>query len=646
MAGVVGAYETAPAIMLACEGEEMVLASANEAARAALGERFQFGRPVREMAPRLFDQRTIDLVDDVVDTVRATGRPITRPAWRMELHPDDRQPFEVFLDLTVTPWFADDGSVRGVLAHGVDVTETTKARNREALSARQTRHEVGALHDVMTLQDSLLPDWLPVLPGVEVAGCYLLAQNEQEAGGDWFDAVGLGDGRVALMVGDVVGHGASAAAAMGQLRAVTAERLTCGDDLPRVMRALDLFARQVPDARAATVCVVVLDTGSGRVEYCTAGHPPPLVVRPDLGRSRYLPHSGAAPLATTGEMTVAADHVDCGDIVVLYTNGILARPGRTPAASTVELGQLAVDAAAEPDLSVSSGPADRVCERVLELTTGRAGYSDDIAVLAAEVTETAPPLSLDLPADAHAVPIVIDALAEWLESMRVRDLDHIVVQHAVDELVTNIVEHAYSWAPDSIGTGWLTIDAELLASGDVQIRFTDTGRWRQASDETTRGRGLAIVRGMVDRLLVRRAETGTVATVRHRLSRPARMLTGVTTPAGRGREHLETKEQFALTTDVARLRLAGPLDAGHLDDLRGAMAAALEPERVVLDLAGVTRMPSAAVQALHLARQGAADRGQELVLYAPAGTTAQHVLELVRLPYVLTDPARGPQSDI
>ncbi len=108
---------------------------------------------------------------------------------------------------------------------------------------------------------------------------------------------------------------------------------------------------------------MVLDTATGRLEYCTAGHPPPLVVRPDAGLSRYLRHSGAAPLATTGEMTVAEDHVDCGDLVVLYTNGIMARPGRNLANSTVELGQVAVDARQSGPGSM--GRADRVCEQAL-----------------------------------------------------------------------------------------------------------------------------------------------------------------------------------------------------------------------------------------------------------------------------------------
>ena len=109
--------------------------------------------------------------------------------------------------------------------------------------------------------------------------------------------------------------------------------------------------------------------------------------------------------------------------------------------------------------------------------TRRTGYADDIAVLVAEVTEPQGPLHLDLPADGAAVPRVLDALASWLESIRVRELDHIVVQHAADELVTNIVEHAYA---SSRGPGRLTVDAELRPSGEVEIRFCDEGSWLPA----------------------------------------------------------------------------------------------------------------------------------------------------------------------
>jgi anti-sigma regulatory factor (Ser/Thr protein kinase)/ABC-type transporter Mla MlaB component len=616
LAGALAAHEAAPAITLSWVGEDLVLASANEAARHAFGDRCTLGRPVREIAPEV-DERTIEQMDDMVDTVLATGRSISRPAHRVQVHAEERGPFEVYWDLTLVPCFADDGSVSGVLAHGMDVTRTTQSA--------QSRVE----HDrtLVTLQDVLLPEFLPVLPGVEIAGRYLLAEDDLVAGGDWYDAVGLLDGRVALVVGDVAGHGVAAAAAMGRLRSVAQERLRSGADLPEVMRALDSFARMVPEASAATICVLLLDPTSGRLEYCTAGHPPPLVLCPDEAAYRYLPHSQAAPLATTGEMTVARDRVGPGDLVLLYTDGVLARPGRAPSASTVELGQVASDAAADTDNP--SGPADRVCRETLKAMTRRSGYADDIALLVAELTPLPKPLHLELLADSYALPRVLDALATWLEAMHVRELDHIVVQHAVDELVTNVVDHAYA---TSDHPGGLTVDAELLSSGEAEICFADSGAWVPPHGDRGRGHGLGMVRGMVDRLLVRGSEHGTVVVVQHRLSRPAWMLTGST----RGRRLRDPLESFTLAADATGLHLAGSLDRTGLDDLLGALDDVPEQGRVVVDLEGVTRLPSSAVQALHTASRKAADRGQDLVLYAPAGTTAQQVLELVRLPYVLT----------
>jgi anti-sigma regulatory factor (Ser/Thr protein kinase)/anti-anti-sigma regulatory factor len=378
----------------------------------------------------------------------------------------------------------------------------------------------------------------------------------------------------------------------------------------------------------------VLDTTTGRLEYCTAGHPPPLVVRPDTRRSRYLGHSGAAPLATTGEMGIAEDHLDCGDLVLLYSDGIVQRPGRSHASSTVELGQVMLDAATAPG---PSGPADHVCDEVLQLTTGSRGYADDVVLLVAEVTEPLEELHLDLPADETAVPVALEALDAWLESVRVRDLDHTVVQHAADELVSNVVDHAYGHGIGASRHGRLALDASLLGSGEVSMRVSDVGRWL-APGVDSQGRGLRIVRGMVDHLHVSGADQGTTATVRHRLSRPAPMLTGSDRWSGWRAPSLETVDAFTLVREGARLRLTGALDPAHMDDLRGALAEAPGSGPLVLDLTGVSRVPSTAVQALFAEQDGAEQRDQELVLFAPAGSPAQQVLELARLPYVLVDP--------
>src|SRR6185312_8527005 len=98
---------------------------------------------------------------------------------------------------------------------------------------------------VAELQEALLPTALPVLPRARIAARYLVAGQEQAAGGDWFDAIPLDGGAVALVVGDVVGHGLSASAAMGQLRAVLAELLAAEPDLRLVLGRTDAFAARM-----------------------------------------------------------------------------------------------------------------------------------------------------------------------------------------------------------------------------------------------------------------------------------------------------------------------------------------------------------------------------------------------------------------
>jgi anti-anti-sigma regulatory factor len=143
-----------------------------------------------------------------------------------------------------------------------------------------------------------------------------------------------------------------------------------------------------------------------------------------------------------------------------------------------------------------------------------------------------------------------------------------------------------------------------------------------------------MVRGLVDRLVVNGTEQGTVATVRHRLSRPAYLLAGESTPdvvPATG-----TAARFALSLEDECLHLSGWMDQAGVDTMQRALREVGSRARVVVDLRDVTRLPSAAVQALHRVCRDAADQGQDLVLVAPPGTAAQHVLELVRLPYVTT----------
>ena len=198
---------------------------------------------------------------------------------------------------------------------------------------------------VAELQEALLPTALPVLPRARIAARYLVAGQEQAAGGDWFDAIPLDGGAVALVVGDVVGHGVAASAAMGQLRAVLAELLAAEDDLGHVLRRTDAFAARMPSLRAATLVLVVLDPAAGTLRYTTCGHPPPLVIGVD-GKARYLEGTGTGPLGTGSPPVLASSTLAPGELVLLYSDGLVERPDRTIAEGMAELAVVAADAAA------------------------------------------------------------------------------------------------------------------------------------------------------------------------------------------------------------------------------------------------------------------------------------------------------------
>jgi serine phosphatase RsbU (regulator of sigma subunit) len=127
-----------------------------------------------------------------------------------------------------------------------------------------------------TMQDALLPSEVPVLPRAKVCATSLVA--DAAGGGDWFEALPVPDRSLALVVGDVPGQGMDASALMAPARAVMTERLRSGLGLSAALRSLDALSESVPELVGATLLVAVLDPVTRRLSYCTAGHPPPLVL--------------------------------------------------------------------------------------------------------------------------------------------------------------------------------------------------------------------------------------------------------------------------------------------------------------------------------------------------------------------------------
>jgi len=314
-----------PAGVFVFHGEEHVVIGANRAARAFFGDRPRIvGRPIREVYPEITGQQLYPLLDRVLPT----GEPFTAHEWRIivEGHPDGDERFVSFWLVAVS---GPDGRRCGVGCQFVDVTAQVRRRRSAEDDAETVRRRYAAAQDVvLTLQRSLLPAGLPVLPGVRTAAHYLVAAAEQAAGGDWFEAVPVG-GQVVAVVGDVVGHGAEASAVMGQLRAVLVEFLLDGDDLATALVRLDRFASRVPGARGATVCLAVIDPADGTVRYACAGHPPPLVVAVD-GSTRYLPAPGGGPLSLAGPAPrVGAAALAPNELLLMFSDGLVERPGRT-----------------------------------------------------------------------------------------------------------------------------------------------------------------------------------------------------------------------------------------------------------------------------------------------------------------------------
>ncbi|MEZ5296077.1 MAG: SpoIIE family protein phosphatase [Ilumatobacteraceae bacterium] len=193
--------------------------------------------------------------------------------------------------------------------------------------AQRRSEVVGELQYVNeTLQRAMLP---AVRDTPTIAARYLPAANNLSVGGDWYDIVDLPDDRRALVVGDCVGHGLYAATAMGQLRSAARALLLEGCDPAHMISSLDTFAGSIEGGACASVVCIVVDRVHERLEYCRAGHPPPLVVSPT--QTRWLDASGGPVLGldpSAERTTTSVPFVD-DDVLIMYTDGLVERRGRS-----------------------------------------------------------------------------------------------------------------------------------------------------------------------------------------------------------------------------------------------------------------------------------------------------------------------------
>jgi anti-sigma regulatory factor (Ser/Thr protein kinase)/anti-anti-sigma regulatory factor len=503
---------------------------------------------------------------------------------------------------------------------------------------------------VAEMQEALLPTALPVLPRARIAARYQAAGPEQAAGGDWFDAIPLADGSVALVVGDVVGHGVAASAAMGQLRAVLAELLVAEADLGRVLERADAFAARTPALRAATLVLAVLDPDSGKLRYTTCGHPPPLVIGID-GAARYLAGTGTGPLGIGSPPVLAASALAPGELVLLYSDGLIERPGQTIAEGMAELAIVAADAAVSPVVDgaltagTDSAAAERVCQQTVERLT-YAGHADDITALAAQrLADPVPALHLESPGERASLTLARHAFAGWLSRVDAAADDADALHLAMVEVFTNAIEHAYPRGEPGI----IQLDAILGDDGSVECRVTDHGTWRAAEPgnpaDAGRGHGLMVAGQVVDHMLVSHppaangaaGPAGTTVTLRRRLLRPVMLASGLVSMRGGAPEGPPfTVQDGHPECATARALVRGPVDITTADQLARRLLSVSRGGTVplVADLTGVTQLASAGVRVLYAVSEQMAANGQDLTLITAPGSSAHAVLDLVQLAHV------------
>ncbi|CPR10257.1 anti-anti-sigma factor [Mycobacterium bohemicum DSM 44277] len=620
-------FENVPAMLIGLDGPDHRFVAANAAYRALSPSLAPIGKLAREVYPELESQQIYQMFDRVYQT----GEPQSGREWRLQADFDGSGFEERFFDFIVTPRRRSDGTIEGVQILFGDVTNRVRARSDAQARMDELAERYRNVRDSATvMQQALLAPTVPVVPGADIAAEYLVAAQDTAAGGDWFDAVAFGD-RLVLVVGDVVGHGVEAAAVMSQLRTALRMQILAGRSIDEALEAVDRFREHVPGSKSATVCVGSLDWATGEFRYCTAGHPPPLLVSADT-KPRYLEPSGAGPLGSGTGFPLRSETLEVGDTVLLYTDGLIERPGRPLAASTAEFADLAARVAAGQGFVIDSPTRkiDRICSETLELFLRSTGYNDDVTLLAAQRRTPPRPLRLTLEATVRTARAVRVRLREWLSDIGADAGDISDVVHAISEFIENAVEHGYAnTAPDGV-----VVEASLSGDGNLRASVSDRGRWKDHREGAKgRGRGLAMAEGLVSQVTISHGDGGTTASLTHRLSRPAKFVTDAM--VGRATSPRPADAEFAFVVSKAgHIFVSGEVDAGTAPTLDRQIAVESRSgiASLTIDLGGVTHLGSAGVSALAAAVERARQRGGECVLVAPPGSPAHHVLSLVQLP--------------
>ena len=406
------------------------------------------------------------------------------------------------------------GRVLGLLAFNRDPTRRAEYCGRDVELADNLARRTALCIDnarlynlekshALTLQSSLLPKRVSTPPGMEVAHRYVPGSDVAEVGGDWFDVIPLPRDRVALVVGDVMGHGMQAATVMGQLR--TAVRTLARLDLPvtDVMSHLDALVPDMSDSYIFATCIIaVYDPASRTCEVVRAGHVPPVVVLPGPSAKPHIadvPSNRPLGLGFFSEpfQSWTLDLPE-GSLLVLCTDGLVESKDRD-----IEDGlHLLLENLDDPEASLET-----ICDEVTKALVLE-GDRDDLALLVARIGRApSRSASWELPAESYAVREARHFVRQQVGSWGLDDTTVETAELLVSELTTNAVRHAAGPGPIEIR---LSYDDRLTCEVADQMGTIPDQETHLPDDLDENGRGLYLVDALSSDWGSRRTSTGKV----------------------------------------------------------------------------------------------------------------------------------------
>jgi anti-sigma regulatory factor (Ser/Thr protein kinase) len=301
----------------------------------------------------------------------------------------------------------------------------------------------------------------------------------------------------------VAGKGLAAASMVGRLRSALRAYALEGHGPGLVIERLNrLVWTELQESQMATLLYVVLDPSDGTLLWVNAGHLPPLVLVE--GMPHYLEGGRSVPLGVLPfpSFEEVEFRLDPGATVVLYTDGLVERPGEH-----IDSG---LDKLAGEVRSAPPAP-EALCDHLLQAMVPDRGADDDVAILALQNTPVGDEFSVELPSEPEALAAMRGLLRRWLRHAEGSDQEIAEITTACGEAATNAIEHAGAGGGDPfevVGT---------IAAGEVDITVRDYGAWRAPRDGD-QGRGLSLMRALMDTVEVEPGADGTSVRLRRRLN--------------------------------------------------------------------------------------------------------------------------------